>query len=84
MKYPLLAVFIALTFASCANKDTQYNWVCTTDSTYTNINGEQHAITSTTVRFKTKDEIKLVEQQMSASGSDSNSFAGNVTTTCKK
>ena len=83
MKYPLLITLFALTFASC-NTDKQYDWVCTTDSTYTNIYGEQHAITRTTVKFKTKDEIKLIEEKMSASGTDSNSFAGNVATTCKK
>ena len=80
MKYPLFAAFIALTFASCSNKDTQYNWVCTSDSTYYNAQGLQHATKSTTVRFKTKSEIKVVEKQMCKQCSDST--RGDVS--CKK
>lgn len=67
MKYAILLTVFAATFASCAKKDAQYNWVCTTDKVYVDLYGEQHLIKRTTVRFKTKDEIKLVEKEMGAS-----------------
>lgn len=84
MKYPLLATLLALTFASCANKDTQYNWVCTSDSAYFDAHGDlQHKISSTTVRFKTKDEIKDIEQGMSVKNTDSSGATG-VDVSCKR
>jgi hypothetical protein len=83
MKYLLLITLFALTFASCTSKDHQYNWVCTSDSSYFNAQGLQHKISSTTVRFKTKAEIKTVEEKMCQKRTDSTGATG-VDVSCKK